>query len=52
MKGTIMKPGKLARTTILTILAIITLSSLTGCIVAPARPYYYGGPVVVHAWVR
>jgi hypothetical protein len=46
----IMKANKMARTVIFTIAALITLSSLTGCVVVPARGYY-GGPVV-HAWVR
>jgi len=46
-----MKPGKTARSVIFTIAALLALSSLTGCVVVPARGYY-GGPVVVHAWVR
>jgi len=46
-----MKPNKTARTVIITLTALIAFSSLTGCVVVPARGYY-GGPVVVHAWVR
>ena len=40
------------RSILIALTAILTLSSLTGCVVVPARGYYYGPPVVVHAWVR
>ena len=50
--GMIMKNRSLVRTLIVTVAAVITLTSLSGCVVVPARGYGYGGPVVVHAWVR
>ena len=46
-----MKARTTIRTLLITLTAVITLSNLTGCVVVPARGYY-GGPVVVHAWVR
>ncbi len=46
-----MKLNTIARKLILSLVAIITVSALSGCVVVPARGYY-GGPVVVHAWVR
>ncbi len=45
-----MKPSKLARRLILALVAVITISSLTGCIVVPARGY--GGPVYYHGYYR
>jgi len=50
-KGSIMKPAKNIRSVLIALVAIITLSSLSACVVVPARGYY-GSPVVVHAWVR
>jgi len=46
-----MKTNKIARRLIMSLVAIITVSALSGCVVVPARGYY-GGPVVMHAWVR
>jgi len=46
-----MKPAKNIRSVLIALVAIITLSSLSACVVVPARGYY-GSPVVVHAWVR
>jgi hypothetical protein len=45
-----MKPGKLVRRLILAVVAVITISSLAGCIVVPARGY--GGPAYYHGYYR
>ncbi|WP_165967777.1 hypothetical protein [Sapientia aquatica] len=44
-----MKTRTIARSILLTIAAVITLSSLSGCVVVPARGYV-AAPVTYHAY--